>query len=228
MWSINAFGFNTIQTASFSHRCLQWRLILFVRQLLRLTTLTTISYLHSKYGWTWHIKTLLFMAPLSLFCQRLQNMWSCLTNGLECPQITSQHVPQPITAFQCSILFNSCWPRSACAISRCCHCPRLVIPVFQEFIFEAQKQKKQDSWGFLFFPVFSGGIFHRYLVLEGVAGITVFCQYHRNFCRNSCGTGIPVFTPDSSGFLRIPPDSSRFLRIPVPAKSMVRLMKAFC
>ncbi len=24
---------------------------------------------------------------------------------------------------------------------------------------------------------------------------------------NSCGTGIPVFTPDFSGFLRIPPDS---------------------
>jgi hypothetical protein len=24
------------------------------------------------------------------------------------------------------------------------------------------------------------------------------------FCRNSGGTGIPVFTPDSSGFLRIP------------------------
>jgi hypothetical protein len=25
--------------------------------------------------------------------------------------------------------------------------------------------------------------------------------------RNSCGTGIPVFTPDSSGFLRIPENS---------------------
>jgi hypothetical protein len=35
--------------------------------------------------------------------------------------------------------------------------------------------------------------------------------FHGNFCRNSCGTGIPAFTMDSSGFLRIPPDSSRFL-----------------
>jgi hypothetical protein len=87
----------------------------------------------------------------------------------------------------------------------------LVIPVFQEFIFGAQKQKKT---GFLRISVFS-------------------CVFRRNFsqelgfgggCRNSCFlpisqeffTGIPVgqeflylprISPDSSGFLRIPPDS---------------------
>ena len=56
--------------------------------------------------------------------------------------------------------------------------------------------------------MFSGEIFHRNLVLEGVAGIPVFCQYHRNFLqeflwdRNSC-----IYPR----FLRIPPDFSRFL-----------------
>ena len=43
-----------------------------------------------------------------------------------------------------------------------------------------------------FFSVFSGGIFHRNVVLEGVAGIPVFGRYHRIFLqeflrhRNSC------------------------------------------
>jgi hypothetical protein len=61
---INAFGFNTIWMVSFSHHSLWWRLILFVRPLLRLTMLPAISYLHSKNGWTWHIMTLSFTAPL--------------------------------------------------------------------------------------------------------------------------------------------------------------------
>ncbi len=43
------------------------------------------------------------------------------------------------------------------------------------------------------------------------------------FCRNSCRTEIPVFTPDLSGFLRIRPDSSRLIRIPVPAKCCLAL-----
>jgi hypothetical protein len=64
-WSINAFGFNTIQTASFGNDCLWQRLILFVHQLLWLTTLPAISYLHSKNGWTWCIETLSFTAPLN-------------------------------------------------------------------------------------------------------------------------------------------------------------------
>ena len=42
-----------------------------------------------------------------------------------------------------------------------------------------------------------------------VAGVPVFSIFTGFFCRNSCGTGIPVFTPESSGFWRIP----------VPAKS---------
>jgi biotin transporter BioY len=45
------------------------------------------------------------------------------------------------------------------------------------------------------------------VILEGVAVIPVFSDFSGFFCRNSCGTGIPVFTQDSSGFLRIPEDS---------------------
>ncbi len=81
-----------------------------------------------------------------------------------------------------------------------------------------KNRKKQDSWGFLFFPVFSGGFFHRNVVLEGVAGIPVFCHCPKIFLqeylrdRNSCIYSGFLWIPlDSSGFLRIPPDSSGFL-----------------
>jgi hypothetical protein len=56
--------------------------------------------------------------------------------------------------------------------------------------------------------VFSGGIFHRNVVLEGISGIPVFHRFHRIFLqeflrdRNSC-----VY----NGFLWIPPNSSGFL-----------------
>jgi hypothetical protein len=70
---------------------------------------------------------------------------------------------------------------------------RLVIPVFRNLFFGP---KKPFLTGFLrisFFPVFSGGIFHRNVVLEGVAGIPVFLSVFTGiFRRNSCGTGIPV------------------------------------
>jgi hypothetical protein len=39
-----------------------------------------------------------------------------------------------------------------------------------------------------------------------VLKIPVFSRFHRNFCRNKCRTGIPVFAPDSSGFLFLPKD----------------------
>ncbi len=54
--------------------------------------------------------------------------------------------------------------------------------------------------------MFSREIFHINVVLEGVSGIPVFAAFTGIFCRNSCGTGIPVFTPDSSGFL-FPPNA---------------------
>ena len=45
------------------------------------------------------------------------------------------------------------------------------------------------------------------MFLEGSQEFLFFPDFRGIFRRNSCGTGIPVFTPDSSGFLRIPEDS---------------------
>jgi hypothetical protein len=88
------------------------------------------------------------------------------------------------------------------------------------YFLDQKNRSCQDSRGFLFFPVFFGGIFHRNVVLEVVAGIPVFCRCHRIFLqeflwdRNSC-----IY----SGFLLIPPDSAGFRRIPVPAKRCLAL-----
>jgi hypothetical protein len=71
-----------------------------------------------------------------------------------------------------------------------------------------KNSKKRIPEDFFFFPVFSGGIFHRNMVLEGVSGIPVICLFQRVFLqeflwdRNSC-----VY----NRFLQIPPDSSGFL-----------------
>jgi hypothetical protein len=81
----------------------------------------------------------------------------------------------------------------------------LVIPVFRKIYFG---QKKTFLPGFLrisSFPVFSGGIFHRNMVLERPQEFLFFFTVTGFFCRNSCGTRIPVFTPYSSGFL-FPPN----------------------
>jgi hypothetical protein len=65
------------------------------------------------------------------------------------------------------------------------------------------------------FSVFSGGVFHRNVVLEGVEGIPVFHRFHRNFSqeflqdRNSC-----IY----NGF-------SGFLQIPVPTKCCLTLAR---
>jgi hypothetical protein len=45
------------------------------------------------------------------------------------------------------------------------------------------------------------------VVLERSQEFLFFSDFTGIFRRNSCGTGIPVFTPDSLGFLRIPEDS---------------------
>jgi hypothetical protein len=78
----------------------------------------------------------------------------------------------------------------------------LPIPVFRKSLFEDQKQKKT---GFLriFFLCFPED-FSQGRGFGEVPGIPVFGRHHRNFSQESCGTGIPVFSPDSSGFLRIP------------------------
>ena len=51
---------------------------------------------------------------------------------------------------------------------------RLVIPVWQESNLGGSKTEKNRIPEDFFFPVFSGGIFRRNVVLEGVAGIPVF------------------------------------------------------
>jgi hypothetical protein len=96
----------------------------------------------------------------------------------------------------------------------------LHIPVFRNLFFGPKKLFLPGFLRVSFFPVFSGGIFHRNVVLEGVSGIPVFCRFHRNFSqeflqdRNSC-----VY----NGFLQIPLDFSRFLWIPVPTKRCLAL-----
>jgi hypothetical protein len=80
---------------------------------------------------------------------------------------------------------------------------RLVIPVFRIF----WGNKKTFLPGFLrisFFPVFSGGVFHGNFFFERSQDFLFFLALTGIFHRNSCWTGIPVFTLDSSGFLRIP------------------------
>jgi len=96
----------------------------------------------------------------------------------------------------------------------------LVIPVFRNLLFGP---KKPFLTGFLrisFFPAFSGGIFHRNVVLEGVRRNSCFFCFYRNFRRNSCETRIPVFN------LQIPEDSGGFLFPPKAAGSGQRLKKA--
>jgi hypothetical protein len=106
--------------------------------------------------------------------------------------------------------------------------PRLHIPDFRNLFLGPKKTFLPGFlriFFFLCFPeeFFTGTWFWRwlqeFLFFAAVTGI---------FCRNSCGTGIPVFTLDSSGFLRIPPDSSGFLFPPKLSGSSQRLKKALC
>jgi len=79
---------------------------------------------------------------------------------------------------------------------------RLVIPVFRNLFFGPPKAFLTGFLRILFLPANSGGIFHRNVVLEGVAVIPVFfLRFYRIFSqdflgdRNSC-----IY----SGFLRNP------------------------
>jgi hypothetical protein len=103
----------------------------------------------------------------------------------------------------------------------------LVIPLFRNLFFGPKKPFLTRFLRISFFPAFSGGIFHRNLVLEGVTGIPVFFRFYRNFLQEFL-TGISVFTPESSGFLRIPQDSGGFLFPPKAAGPGQQLKKALC
>jgi hypothetical protein len=85
----------------------------------------------------------------------------------------------------------------------------LHIPVFRNLCVGS---KKPFLTGFLrisFFPAFSGGIFHRNVVLERSQEFRFFFDFTGIFRRNSCGQEFLYL-------LRIPP---AFRRIPVPAES---------
>jgi hypothetical protein len=80
MQLINAFGFNTIWTASFSHHTLyDGDSSFFAHLLFRLTTLPGISYLHSKNGWTWHITTLSIHSPFEFSSVNVRKTQDCVS-----------------------------------------------------------------------------------------------------------------------------------------------------
>jgi hypothetical protein len=89
----------------------------------------------------------------------------------------------------------------------------------------AQKQNKTGFLKISFFPVFSGGIFTGTWFWKGSPKFLFSAAFTGCVCRNSNGTGIPVFTPDSSGFLRIP---AGFLFPPKLSGSGQQLKKALC
>ena len=71
--------------------------------------------------------------------------------------------------------------------------------------------------------MFSGGIFHRNVVLEGSLEFLFLATVTGFFCRNSCGTEIPVFTAESSGFWRILEDSGSRQKLLALASDKIRL-----
>jgi hypothetical protein len=84
----------------------------------------------------------------------------------------------------------------------------LHIPVFRNLFFGPKKPFLPGFLRISFFPVFSGGIFHRNVVLEVVAGIPVFCHCHRIFLQEFLWDRNSFIY---SRFLRLPPDSAGFL-----------------
>ena len=76
--------------------------------------------------------------------------------------------------------------------------------LFSGILFWTPKTRScQDSRGFLF-STFSGGISSQECGFGGVLKFLFSAAFTGIYRRNSCGTGIPVFAQDSSGFLRIP------------------------
>jgi len=80
---------------------------------------------------------------------------------------------------------------------------RLPIPVFRNSFLGPKKPFLPGFLRISFFPAFSGGIFHRNVVLERSQEF-IFFVFTGIFRIDSYGTGIPVFIPVSSGFWRIP------------------------
>ncbi len=94
---------------------------------------------------------------------------------------------------------------------------------FRNLFSGLKNRKNRIPENFFFFLCFPEEFFTGTWFWRGSQEFLFFADITGFFCRNSCGAGIPVFSPDSSGILQIPPDSSGFLRIPVPAKHCLAL-----
>jgi hypothetical protein len=84
---------------------------------------------------------------------------------------------------------------------------RLVIPVFRNIFFGP---KKPFLTGFLrisFFLRFLEEFFTGTWFWRGLQEFLFAAAFTGIFCRNSCGTVIPVFTLNYTRIRRIPPDS---------------------
>jgi hypothetical protein len=88
-----------------------------------------------------------------------------------------------------------------------CSFARLVIPVFRIFFFGPKKPFLTGFLRILFFLRFPEEFFTGTWFWRGSQEFLFFFAFTGIFRRNSCGTGILVFTPDSSGIRRIPEDS---------------------
>jgi hypothetical protein len=84
----------------------------------------------------------------------------------------------------------------------------LVIPVFRNLFFGPQKAFLTGFLRIFFLSANSGGIFHRNVVLEGVAVIPVFFLFYRIFLQEFLGDRKSCIY---SGFLRNPEYSGGFL-----------------
>ena len=96
----------------------------------------------------------------------------------------------------------------------------MVIPVFRNLFFGRKNVPARIPEDY--FPVFSGGIFHRNVVLEGSQEFLIFFATTGIVCRNSYGQEflyLPRIPPDSSGFLF--PPSAVWLRPATKEGSLV-------
>ena len=85
--------------------------------------------------------------------------------------------------------------------------------------------KKRIPEDFFFFMCFPEDFFPGMWFWRGSQDFLFFAAFTGIFHRNSCGTGIPAFTTDSSGFLQIPPDSCSCQKLSGVGQ---RLKKALC
>jgi hypothetical protein len=98
---------------------------------------------------------------------------------------------------------------------------RLPNPVFRNLFFGSKKPFLAGFLRISFFPAFSGGIFHKNVVLERSQEFRFFSILQEFFAGISVGRNSCIF----SGFLRIPPDSCSHEKLSGVGQ---RLKKALC